>query len=291
MRKSFVVLSLIALLGCEKQIPLSDTSFEKKIVVNAMLEVDSNMQVGICHSVGTLGTPDLLNFSDSASVLLKKDGLVLWNERTPINEGIVHLPFRPRPGSLYEIQIAAPGYPSVLAYDSVPFNKGQVIADTLMSNANFYEFKVTISDPPESSRYMMQLFALGKSWNGVDSTDAKKSVSFTSKDKVFVSNFLTTLGENSYVIFDDLNIPEDGALSLTIDKKTLENLDFEPVKLELRLSTLSKTLYDYHLNLLENTHIFGGPLSSSSRYTGNVKQGLGAFCFYHSDSQTISIPD
>jgi len=285
MNYKFKYLLLVVLFACEKEVPLGDLEFEKQLVLNAFLEKDSVLRVGISRSVETLETPSQNNFNDSVHILLKKDGLVLWNQATDVQDGVATIPYVARSGSTYEIQVAAESYPSVLAIDSVPNNPGLIQSDTILESENSYEYKFDLMDPQGLNKYRLQLITYTKYWDGQDSIVQGHLTNFSSKSKKFISNFLTLLGESPYVIFDDLSLSTRETVSLNVNKSEIESFPGRAFKLEVRLSTVSETFYNYNLNVIENTHVYGGPLASNSRENGNVVQGLGVFCFFSQDSK------
>jgi hypothetical protein len=77
---------------------------------------------------------------------------------------------------------------------------------------------------------------------------------------------------------------------IQIAKSTLYTSGYIPEDILLQVNSVSETMYSYYINLLENTHIYGGPLSSVSRQNGNVEQGLGVFCFYTAARDSVTIP-
>lgn len=279
------------MVSCEKDIPLGNEVFKKKLVINSFNRADSFLSVNISESVNILGIPSSSKLSGDAKVLVLKDGLILFNDFIKVDKGNFTIPFKCLRQSVYELQVAFEGYPSIRAKDSVPLLDPVFEIDTLISQLNGHKLIFELNDPVQRNNYYLQLFAKGKQWNGTDSLEVTKALNYIADDKIFISNLLTISRDNSFSLFDDELINGNTRkMSLKIDNSDLYRKGFVASEIILKLSNVSETMYVYYLNLLENTHVYGGPLASTSRENGNIDQGLGVFCFYSNTTRKVKIP-
>ena len=280
----------IGLVACEKEIPLNQETFSKKLVVNAFNEADSFLRVNVSESVKLLETPNPKGLNDKAKVLVLKDGLILFNDSIKLDNGNFTIPYKCSRTSVFELQIAYKDFPTVRAKDSVPQVNPDINIDTLINSNDSKKLIFTLREPLKSHRYYLQLFSKGKEWNGSDSIDVIKRLNYKSDDKIFISNILTVSSDNSFSLFDDgLINGTTRKISLNISNTDLNIDDYVASEVILSLSEVSRNMYEYYLNLLENTHVYGGPLASTSLVNGNVDQGLGAFCFYSKTVKTVKV--
>mgnify|MGYP000583795445 CR=1 FL=1 len=277
-------------MACEKELPLDEATYTKKLVVNAFNEADSLLKVNVSESTSILGTPTSDGFNAKAKVLVLKDGAVLFNDSVQLVNGNFTLPNKCNRQSVYELQIAYKDFPTIRAKDSVPYINPRVTIDTLINSSDSKKLIFKLKEPIGSHRYYLQLFSKGKEWNGVDSIEITKRLNYKSDDKIFISNVLTISSDNSFSLFDDgLINGTTKNISLNISNSELNIDGYKASEIVLSLSEVSRNMYDYYLNLLENTHVYGGPLASTSLINGNIDQGLGAFCFYSKTVQSVRI--
>ena len=74
-----------------------------------------------------------------------------------------------------------------------------------------------------------------------------------------------------------------------IPKDQFTSESFVPELLVLRISCISENMFAYYKSILENTHIYGGPLATGFGQFTNVDQGLGIFSFYTFTQKEILI--
>ena len=59
----------------------------------------------------------------------------------------------------------------------------------------------------------------------------------------------------------------------------------------VEISTVSVSMYDFYVNVLENTYVYGSPLSNVSADYGNVQNGFGIFGFQNAVTITYEIKE
>ena len=281
----------ITFMACEKEIELDDLGFTKKLVLNSFNEADSILTLKISSSVSTLNFPDTDFLNGQVNVLILKDNQMVYNNTVALSNGRFTVPIICLPSKVYEIQMEMDGFSTISAIDSVPNDPPNIKIDTVIKVNNSYKLSVNMTDVKGDNKYLLQLYSEGLEWNETDSVLKTKPLKFSSNDKIFLSNILTVNTSNSFALFEDMLFRNDKInFTLTIPEDSLNASDYIADNLKLKVSCISKTTYDYYIRVLENTHVYGGPLSSLSRDNGNVEQGLGIFGFQNSAIKESKVP-
>jgi hypothetical protein len=280
--RSMVYIALIfILLGCERQIPLVDLDFNQKLVVNSYNHNNSPIAFSLGSSVNIGSNPSLSGLNGEVEILLKEDNNNIYYATKEVRNGEVELPLTAKVGKTYELQLRFDSLPTIRAIDKIPELPPVMLEDTLLEDDLYYRPKITIKDIPESDFFMLQVFAEGTvEQNGMTDT-VLKPIEFRAIDRIFVSNINTHNAKVNYVLFnDELFTNRSKQITLNVEKSKVAQAGFKPLRMEVRLSSLSKNMYDYYISLLENNHIYGGPLATYTLSNGNVENGLGIFAFY-----------
>ncbi|NNJ56064.1 MAG: DUF4249 family protein [Bacteroidia bacterium] len=290
MRGIFYIALLIALCSCEKQIPLTKFDFTEKLVLTSYNNAGENIGLWVSHSVNSVSIPKLDDIDGMAKVLLKEDGNIVFFNTILIEKGRLDLPIAAKLGSEYEIEIEFEDYPPILAKDIVPTIQPNTNLNGLVEYGDKYKATFSIQDQFHEEFYLVELYVTGKQKVGLDSVYASFPVNFSSPDKVFLSNISTVSSTSNFGVFSD-ELFNGGArdISLIFSKSELDEPNFTPSNVKLRLSSISSTMFYYYMDLLENNHIYGGPLASYSFNTGNIEDGLGIFSFYSAALDSVSL--
>lgn len=281
MRIGLYIALVLLLFACERQIPLAGIDFEQKLVVNAYNHNNSPIAFRLSSSVNIGSNPSLSDLNGEVEILLKEDSNNIYYSTKQITDGLIELPLTAKVGKTYEMQLRFDTLPTVRAIDKVPDLPPLMTEDELVEDGLYYRPKISIQDIPESQYFMIQVFVEGEvEENGLKDT-VLKPLTFRTSDRIFVSNINMYNANVNYVLFDDeLFKNRSKQISLNIEKNKLNAAGVRPLRLEVRLSSLSTTMYDYYIGLLENNHIYGGPLATYTLSNGNVDNGLGVFAFY-----------
>lgn len=271
--------------NCEKELQFSNPDFEQKLVINGFENSDSLMKIGVGFSSSTLSEPSLNNVNGLGDLLVLKDGLLLYSGGIAIQNGEMTIPYKPLKGSYYEIQLAYGELSPIRAVDTVPQNTPVMLIDTVISQENRYRINLALDDGEEGDHYLLTLRYNGKELVENDSVDVSLPLTFESSEKIFLSNIRTVADGRYFAIFDDNGWNNTSRnIELLIGNKVAERPNFTPKEVVVELKNISKNMYDYYIDINNNTNVYGGPLASISRVTGNIDNGLGAFCFY---TQTV----
>lgn len=118
----YLVLSLL-LGGCVESINI-DTTKERKVVVNCLLN-DSNMQsLSLSHS-SSLGENTYDDIKDARIALFEGESLVGYFEKSNYEQW--KMSFTPKPGLNYKLLIDIPGNKSITALTTFPKKRKQFI--------------------------------------------------------------------------------------------------------------------------------------------------------------------
>jgi len=291
MRTITSILIILSLMGCEKELQFDNPDFKPKLVINGFMSADSTVSIGLSKSSSTLSQPSLKLLSGKAKVLILKDKFLLFSDSVNIQNGMIQLPFKPLEGSKYEVQVSKEDLPTIKAIDTVPQSRPIAAIDTIIADGSGQKMIVRINDDVRENRYLLSIKLKGRELIGLDSLDKSYNVSFTSSDKIFLSNIQTVANGSEVAICNDETWNgSERRIELFFDKILLEHPDFKAASVQFHIKDISKTMYNYYIAVNANTHVYGGPLANVSRVKGNVEQGLGAFCFYTESVSSVALP-
>ena len=271
------------MISCDKEIPYNNNSFKPKLVVNSFNSTDSLINIKISKSFKLLGSP-----SDSIEdlpihVQLFKDSLKVLDEGYQIKGGSLILPIKPQVNSTYKLEANVDGFPPIYTEDKVPQKGIDFSIDRIQRDIINYRIGLTINDITyESNMFIMDVIVGGKETNPNDTILKEYPVKFTSVDRFFNTTIQTFTDGTYLALFDDkLFNGETIKFELLLPIKNVEFPQFEPENIYIRIKSISEELYDYYSGMIQNNHIYGGPLYYEGQLRGNIQGGLGGFYFYN----------
>lgn len=286
------ILILLLAVACEREVPSDTLEFTKKLVVNAKIRADSTFKIQLSSNVATLTSTQNTYLTGTAYILLKKNNQLIFNQDVDFEKGSLELPYLCQAGDVFEMQLTYADYPTIYARDSVPSYQPEMRIDTLKKGPTDYSVYMTLTDGPKDEKYMLRLHSRGKEWNGADSVQVVKDLMFSSNDKLFFSNIRTAAQQNSFALLDDaILFNQQTQFSLNFDIDSLFQDRYSPEELLVEISTVSVSMYDFYVNVLENTYVYGSPLSNVSADYGNVQNGFGIFGFQNAVTITYEIKE
>jgi len=291
MRLIYLCLIALAISGCEKELQFDNPEFQPKLVVNGFVSTDSIANIGISRSTSTLSQPSKMLLAGKVKVVVLKDKLLLYSDSLALQNSMLKIPFKPIMGSHYELQVSHNDLPTIRATDTVPLSKPSVTVSALTDEGTSYRLVLKIRDQMEINRYAINLNFRGKEQQGADSISKGYPITFTSSDKIFLSSIKTIATGSQLAIFNDETWNgTERSIELIFDKSLIQYPDFTPELVVLDVKAISKAMFDYYIEVNNNTHVYGGPLASVSRVVGNIDNGLGAFCFYTESVTQLQLP-
>lgn len=288
MKKLGLIIWVVILIACDKQIPYDENSFNPKLVVNAFNQPDSLLRIKLDESFKVLGNPSIQKLNSSIKIKLLKDSTKIIDGIFWVEEGEVVLPHKVEAGSIYHLITELNNYPLIEASDRVPINNVSMNIDTITEGSVYYKLDITVKDPPTDNFYFLYISTSGKELSGLDSINNTYPIIFSSVDKIFSSSIQTISDGSKLALFDDnLFNGSDKKIGIRILKENLLIPRFKPYAFTIKLKSVSKSMYDYYTTIIQNNNIYGGPLYFEGQIEGNINGGLGGFYFYNQYSDTI----
>ena len=290
------VLKFIALIliftACEKQLTLRLDDFDKKLVVNAFANNTSALSINLGENSPILEEPTLESDIAEARIILFENDFLIYDKQLSLNKGLVETSNFLQMDKEYELIIDVEGYPVVTAKDKMPNTIPKLEITDIFSIGESVHMRVNVEDDGGDDQYMLLMNMRGYTVSNGDTIYGYRTQNFTSSDKLFISNINSIRANTHFTFFDDALLNSGTrSIELMIDKAdTYTKAGFTPTAVRIELRSLSKSFFDYYLELIENNHIYGGPLASSSYFKGNIEGGLGIFGCYTSEDDHISLP-
>ena len=203
MKKLGLIIWMIILIACDKQIPYDENSFNPKLVVNAFNQPDSLLKIKLDESFKVLGNPSIQKLNSSIKIKLLKDSTKIIDGIFWIEEGEVVLPHKVEAGSIYHLISELNNYPLIEASDRVPIDNVSINIDTITEGSVYYKLDITVKDPPTDNFYVLDISISGKELSGLDSINNTYPIIFSSVDKIFSSSIQTISDGSKLALFDD----------------------------------------------------------------------------------------
>ncbi len=147
------LIGILALMSCEKIIPLELPDRASRLVINSILNPDSLVRIYVYGSQALLA-PRGVSVIDNAAIVLSEYGQLIDSIAfDPQSKSYLSRNFHPKPGRFYELIVSAPGFEEVSASCQVPFAVPILHAEAKDSAGideygDYYsQFKVQFTDP------------------------------------------------------------------------------------------------------------------------------------------------
>lgn len=232
MRKTFyIIVAALLLTACEKQVDIDVDALEPEVVVKALGEVDSPLQVRLTYSRPTFGTfyvrdgESYFKPITDATVTLKANGAAVGTAVG--DDGDYSFAYAPQPGDRLVLSIEVPGHETVSAEAEVPqlpqagnvsasgegqniFNK--VVHFTLTDQAgsdDYYSVRLRVHEVSYNTEYDNEGAVISR-----DTADYEYYADFSCTDYTVISNSDIDIEDpeaaNTYwgdeLLFTDANI-------------------------------------------------------------------------------------
>ncbi len=262
----YLILILILILAsCRKEIDLNLPDYESKIVINGELSTEDNIKVQISQSLNSLNS-DSTYLLQNATVKLFEDGNAIGN--LTYNQLYYTFPYKPKSGKTYKIEASNSGLPAAFSQTIIPSQIGCV--SSYQPNVGFDkdgfpfgQLSVKITDNGAVKNYFQ--FSIRYYDSSIQLWD---SYIINSEDPVFVNN--RKKNDGSY-LFSDASFSGQSKL-LKFDIPT--GLTQSNVTFEVTIKTFIEEYYRYLEQIIdfkENGFNNSDPVIIKS----NVTNGLG----------------
>lgn len=296
---------MLALLGCEKIIPLELPERASKLVVNSILNPDSLVRLYVYGSQALLA-PRGSSVMDQATVILSEDGQAV--DSIPFDtqsKSYLSKNFHPKPGHFYKLSVSARGFEAVSASCQVPFAVPILRAEAKDSAGideyGEYYSQVTMQfNDPEGIRDFYGLVGtvprIHLRWKPSQPGQPSRYDTLYEEDAIYLYSTISP-AEDTYdngVVFKD-DLFDGKTYELVINyyppqRWNNRTPDPRPWQLTLLLSHTDAFYYEYNRKLAKHLYNQGGGLFAGEPVSmpSNIENGYGIFSGY---SQTkVEIP-
>ena len=179
MRYSLLFVLIVCLSSCMKEIPFDGDIKAPKLVVNAVVEMDSTFSVYLERSVFFLSSQNTTDakITSGAEITVKN---LTTNETVVVNQPTLDnrydFPFITTPHTTYSISVSHPDYPAVSAQTTTLSKIDILSVETHFfpgNNEDRAQITLRFKDPPESNFYMVKGKYLN-CWSNYDYIDGQQ---------------------------------------------------------------------------------------------------------------------
>lgn len=271
---------LVFLAGCEKELPFKDEVTKSKLVLNSIVSSDSVWTVHVSRSLSVLDSGQLDAVSD-ATVNIFDDSDNLVTNLTFRGQGLYESDSaKPQPGQSYRIEATAPGYDPVSVVEAIPEAVDVIGVDVVRTyNADStvnMAMEITFADPAGQAnfyRFEMEM-------------DLTIHIAQDTQRLVFPLEMTCT----------DPNIEPEGGVDGVYDYLLLRDANFDGQNYALKFSTIgtfsdqyvtavarltlisrSEAYYNYRRSVQSYLETAGNPFAQPVQVYSNVVGGFGIF--------------
>ena len=288
--------------SCIKMIDIEIPEYDRKLVVNALINPDSLVVVGLTRS-NTVITQTFADPVGNATILLyENDQLV--GSLIPLRNSFYYLPdFKPSSGRSYRLEISAGELKPVIAVTRVPDTIGIIAFDTTWvagdDGNRILNGSIRVSDPAQQKNFYSARVAIThKRWDYSTQTFTDEMATYTLwidppglENRTLDFFFLETgSGFNSYgsVFFsDDLFLEEEFEISFSENEERFHGAD--TVVIDVSVDHIEASYYQYARSFRNYQNNSGNPFSEPVQVYTNVENGLGIFSGFARSNRKIVI--
>ncbi len=303
MKKSIYLILLIGLIisSCEKIIDIDVPDKSRKIVVNSIIDPESEFSIKLTQSKSILEDNMVMILKDAEAKVFEDDALVGTMEYLDFDQYTLNN-FYPSIGKSYRIEVNHPVLQSVSADISIPDPVEIIEMDTSTSIGEWgdkaYNVNIAINDPPGRNYYAVSITLTNRvfDWGNqvfLDSTETYSAYLNTLSD--------TETGFGDGLVDNDLSYYIDGKLffsdeifSVQGDRKelALEYYIYSPgdsVHVDVRLDHIAPSYYFYSVSKQKYYQADGNPFAEPVQVYSNIQNGFGLFSSYSRTSRKYSV--
>lgn len=294
-RSAVIIIILLALWGCRKEVNIDLDDRDKKIVLNSILSQGDPILVNLSLSKGILEDDYPMDYIENGLVILSKNGVAIDTLSHDSNGNYISK-FQPET-AIYEIDVWSPQYNKVHTSTEIPSPVSISSIDTASVTGYEQRFDFTyeyqalecrlkITDPPnETNFYLLSVEnEVHDSLSGI----FKLPVYYRSPDPVLASdknNYVSLPGGDYGALFTD-EIFNGTTYRLVIHVERYAFMEGYN-KMVFKLHSLNRELFLYLKSLeLYNQSKFGA-FSEPVQVYSNIENGFGIFCGYSTSSNSI----
>lgn len=279
-------LSATILLSCEKEIDFKGDSSEPRLVLNALVELDSTFRVHLERSRFFLdNSPQSdMAITSGATVVVRNLNTNQSYEMTTSTIGSLYeFPFTVTPNTNYSIEISHPDYIAISATTKTLSAVPIVSIDTtsvFQNNENRLRFELKFNDPSGYENFYLIQVELTEVFNEQDTLTYPMYLS--SNDPAIDNSGNTDIDGSTYdmpyLILEDRTFNGGSkTLVFTSYNPFYWSSPMESTRLKVKLTNMNKETYMYFnsVNLFNQQDFFSEPVKIFS----NILEGFGIFGF------------
>ena len=275
------LLLLVGLYSCQKEIEYDGPGRDARLVVNAVVSLDSTFVVRLERTAFFLSedTKEDRYITSGASIMVTNltTGEVFY-ETSPVSENQYEFPFTVTPNTTYRIDVSHPDFPSVSSQiTTVPHVVLQAVdtIPTIQYNQQVMEGNFKWQDPPGKHYYMIKIIQDYQDSSGQYQSATSILSTDAAIDNTNNQNIFGNIDYSSYLLFTDETF--DGQNK---ELKVKFYYSFYPnpgttLDYYCHLITLSEEAYFYYRSL--NASLNSGFLSEPVKVFSNIDNGYGVF--------------
>lgn len=274
-----VYISILVLsLSCKRVIEVEIPDRPSALVVDAQLDPDSFVSVRLSSTQKiTNNNAPVTPFNSIVEIYNKDTGLL--ELLTDQGKGLfVSSSLKPMPGNQYLFKINADGKQHWVN-ETMPDTLNCLINDTsriiFQGKQNFFQFDLKLKDRVGENYYGIRIKRFYRKYNGNDSVDTEEWVNIETIDFILTENPESKFSAK-HLLFNDKYVLRP-AQSLKFGVSSLfENRTEKTLRLDLYVSSYSKSAYDFYTSLNEHLFYQNDPFSQPTVVKGNVSNAFGA---------------
>ncbi len=280
-----LILFVIIVSSCIKEIDVNLEDSYRKIVVNSMFSADSILTVNISKS---------LNVLDNADVIFIKNAVVKIYENDEYVETLVYqangnyttVSFVPVYGKNYKLTVSAPDLDDVESTNQLPTPVAISGIDTMLINKEGKELIkciISIDDPANvQNYYYLQVFSNKQDYDYFYDMESsiQNSALYIDSDDPVIEEWVNW--DQGAIFSDNIFNGTNYKLNIEINKWDVTSYDSTATILYYHLNSISYEYYLYTLSLAKYQRTNGDPFAEPVRVYSNITNGLGIFAGYSS---------
>lgn len=268
-------------MACEHQLSIDSPGFEQKLVVNGFVNDQEKFKLTLGQNSTLLDEPYSKSDVGQTRLIVSEDGFIIHDKEYDVWNGILQTNLTISLSHTYQIVLESEKLGTVSASDRMPDMAPDFELDSLHDYGQIKRLHFTIQDHVIDEYYMLELFVSGYRVVSGDTIREQLLLPFTSSDKLFLSN-INGFRSSSYIALfhDKLLMGTYREIELSIKAEDLNPSGFTSESIDMRIRSMSPDYFDYMQEILENNHVFGGPLASPRLSQSNIEGGLGVFGCY-----------
>ena len=287
---TILIVILISLISCEKEIPLKQDEVKPRIVINSAFTADSACFIQLSASGSVLENENELPNIDNATAELFDANQNLLGEFTHINGGYYYLPsFLPTAGQSYSLEVNAPEFETATSttYIPEPIQIIQVDTTTAIPD-NQIQFNITFKDNVNKKNYYgLSIIRHTEVYDSLSGINYILDNKYFYTNEVYVENGTNDFGSEKY---DQIFLFNDESFNgQTVNFEATHNLANENQIFTVILTNLSEDLYKYKSSYIEYWNTQDNFFAQPVQVYSNVENGFGIFAGYTESRDSIFV--